>query len=454
MSFPAISVLIPYLPVYMRQLRLSPVETATIVGVSKAVNGPVRAFVGVLADKTRRHVDIATLCCVVTGSVYALLYFVSSTSSSLTDVEVPYRRTEVGRYWNGDALEPPSDREGTNLTRAFTIWSSKENRFRQLIADLNMCYPPLSDYVGNVSSTADRDGDRGTPADAASTPRFRRTFWIVFAVYLVGQAFLGPILTIVDGLVSALLGRRRQRGLYGQQRLWGTVGHGVFSWLSGVLMDAFQTSDDEKNFAISFVAFVVLMLLSSVVVRRIEVVEPAEKPATSGSMATNVGRLFVDSRLTMIFVTMFIAGFLSGADDAFLFWFLRSLGASQQMLGAGLLVRSVPEIVVLFYSGRIVAKLGDGSCLCAVFVVYACRMFFYSTMVDVRWYPVIEPTHAITFGLLYPAIKARAGRIAPAGMDGTVNGFIDALYKRIGKHTSTLSMIRYTQNLTIAIIVQ
>lgn len=46
---------------------------------------------------------------------------------------------------------------------------------------------------------------------------------------------------------------------YGKQRLWGSVGWGIFSLLTGALIDAF--SDGEyKNYAVAFILMFIFMM--------------------------------------------------------------------------------------------------------------------------------------------------------------------------------------------------
>ncbi len=66
----------------------------------------------------------------------------------------------------------------------------------------------------------------------------------------------------------------------------------------------------------------------------------------------------------------------------------------------------VSEIPLLYYSHRIVTKIGTFSCVLMGLIAYCIRMVWYQALGDVfnPWLVlVIEPAHGITFGIFYSA---------------------------------------------------
>lgn len=49
--------------------------------------------------------------------------------------------------------------------------------------------------------------------------------------------------------------------LYGLQRLWGSVGWGLFSIIAGLMVDAFSNDNEDKDYISVFVLMVVIMSL-------------------------------------------------------------------------------------------------------------------------------------------------------------------------------------------------
>ena len=59
--------------------------------------------------------------------------------------------------------------------------------------------------------------------------------------------------------------------MFGQQRLWGSVGWGLASILSGILVDFFSDGTAEKNFTAMFYVMLVFMILEIAVSCKLEV---------------------------------------------------------------------------------------------------------------------------------------------------------------------------------------
>lgn len=69
----AIGDLLPFIPVYMKQLGLSSTEAGIIYGVMPFISFFTRPLFGAIADKTRRHKAVLICCSLMTGLLYGLL---------------------------------------------------------------------------------------------------------------------------------------------------------------------------------------------------------------------------------------------------------------------------------------------------------------------------------------------------------------------------------------------
>lgn len=59
--------------------------------------------------------------------------------------------------------------------------------------------------------------------------------------------------------------------LYGNQRLWGSVGWGLFSIVAGFMVDNFSESDTNKNYTSVFYLMLGMMVLDLIVAFRLKV---------------------------------------------------------------------------------------------------------------------------------------------------------------------------------------
>jgi MFS_1 like family len=258
--------------------------------------------------------------------------------------------------------------------------------------------------------------------------KFGRTFLIFFIIYLVASCIFSPVISIVDGLAYNCLGDGRMK--FGRQRCWGSVGYGLCGVISSIIMDTLQTSDADKNYTYSFILFAVFLLLTALIVYHLE----ATVEVIAGSLMSNVGKILCNLELDLLMLTAFLAGFLCGAQEGFLFWFIRTLDGPQIVMGLCGLIQCSTEIFILFFSGSIVVKFGTMNCLCAVFAAFGVRFMLYSFLVNPWCVLSIEPLHSICYGLFYPAMTIRASELTPAGMHATVQSFLGTLYISVGEY--------------------
>lgn len=478
----------------MKQLGLSPAETAIILSVTTALTGVVRAAVGIVADKLRRHRLIIFICCLIGGIFHFCILFVppvaSGPSPAVTEWKVCCRSTSLalcdGFVFNGSASEssPHSltvdsslldalsrDRlrvcvlrccgdfgngiQGSERNSSVAALVTKSSESCRSVADLTM--PSLS-TVTNCSVGSDRNCDSDfrvaletnefcmladrnacfvvcgnvSTSDIRSdqlVPRYQETFILVFVLFFIGQSAFSPIFNLLDGLVYVYLGDKH--GEFGKQRLWGTVAFGSFALTSGFIMVALSKYTANNSYLYSFIAFLCLLFMTGLTVY---FYKKTPKSSSADGMTKTIRVLLCNFYLVVAYVVMLVAGMIAGDIEAFLFWFLNDLGAEQSVFGVALLVSSVLEAVVLFFSGALIKKFGFSACLYVVFAVYALRLLANS-FIENPWVAVAtEATQCICFGLLYPAVTSWGSTLTPPGMHGSVQGILGAMYLSIGEH--------------------
>lgn len=58
---------------------------------------------------------------------------------------------------------------------------------------------------------------------------------------------------------------------YGYQRLWGTVGWGIFAVVSGLLVDEFSNGHAQKDYTIVFYLMLIMLIFDVIVSSRLKV---------------------------------------------------------------------------------------------------------------------------------------------------------------------------------------
>ena len=65
--------MLPYLPVYMRQAGLTPVEAGLIYGAMPFFGAVARPIFGAIADKLHKHKVVLIICMVMSGEYFLSL---------------------------------------------------------------------------------------------------------------------------------------------------------------------------------------------------------------------------------------------------------------------------------------------------------------------------------------------------------------------------------------------
>ena len=164
--------------------------------------------------------------------------------------------------------------------------------------------------------------------------------------------FTAPIMPLVDNSVLALLGARK--GQYGRQRLWGAVGWGIAGAASGYLIKG-------AGLQVAFAGFTLFMGAGFLVVLFMRI-EPSR---IGGDFWAGIRRLAGSREWAVFLLTVLIAGMASGITNSFLFLHLSDMGASSAMMGMSLLVATMSEVPIFFYSDRLLRRWGaHGSAQC------------------------------------------------------------------------------------------
>ena len=98
-----------------------------------------------------------------------------------------------------------------------------------------------------------------------NSPRYLLTFWIFGFVYLISNVFNAPTSKLIDALTYNHLGE--ERGKFGTQRVWGTIGYICFGVAAGFAMDAVKEKTEEINYSWCFAFYILHNLLATLSIK-------------------------------------------------------------------------------------------------------------------------------------------------------------------------------------------
>jgi len=274
-----------------------------------------------------------------------------------------------------------------------------------------------------------------------------RGFWVIVLIVLVAGACSAPCTILCDSSCTAAceaVGFESET--YARQRMYGAIGWGTFSLVSGYCIDSF-------GIGAAFALYGVLSVGTLVPSNRIDWAPLEEKLYKErGRMQSELGisssqrqignkeflekmSSLMNADVVLFFIMTAIMGTAVGTIEGFLFLFLEDLGSSSLLMGLTLTVTCISETGVFYWSGSIIDKLGINKCLHLCFAAFVIRLLLYTSM---SWWSTVwlvlpvELLHGITFGLTWSVGSKKSALIAPPGLESTTQSVFQGLMFGLG----------------------
>ncbi|XP_074884098.1 major facilitator superfamily domain-containing protein 6 isoform X2 [Buteo buteo] len=304
--------LYPLLPVYYKQLGMSPSQSGLLVGIRYFIEFCSAPFWGVVADRFKKgkivllfsllcwvlfnlgigFVRPATLRCVPKGlppahptNASSLLTTVlqnASMSPLLTTVSTasPKVRGKSDLLTSNPVTLETTGTANPEMTFLLPTQSNDvefvlENSTYFILK--NTTTSPVSPGNATPSTIPAAITTKPMPSDQAvlvyDQQEVEAIFLLILLVVIIGEFFSASSVTIVDTVTLQYLGKHRDR--YGLQRMWGSLGWGLAMLSVGIGIDYTHTevgiegqgckAPEYKNYRIVFIVFGVLMTMALIV---------------------------------------------------------------------------------------------------------------------------------------------------------------------------------------------
>ena len=468
--------LIPFIPLYMKQLGLSTTETGLLIGVMPFIAFFVQPLFGAIADKTRKPKVVLILCLICSGIFFGLLLlpgkFRDESCALSHSIRFECRGEDIVAYSEQCLLNNISQINTINMFEKLinnekfqSSCTSLCNQYEYHFVNFSTCTHENSamqmcDVVEgrnittkNLVSYNTKDMSKCQIHHLEKASRFwnitcksgfynicsmkcddtcpsvsnSKSFWIFSGIYLCANIFFAPILSLIDAMAYNIFGDKRH--LWGRQRLWGTFGFAVFSMTTTTIRDLTKQEDGTVDYSISFYMYGSLCLVSALVVTILDVPETFH----CHRMLSNVTTLLRIPKVIGFCLVVTCLGVMQSVWLGFLFWYLEDMGSKQIIIGLCCVTTAFSEIVILSISGKIIQLIGHLPCLYISLLAYGVRHLSYSFLTNAWFVLPIELLHGVCLGLMYAAASAYASIISPEGMAATMQGLIAGLYFGFGK---------------------
>ena len=246
-----------------------------------------------------------------------------------------------------------------------------------------------------------------------------RSFWGLIPVIVFYAFFLAPIFPLIDRSVLNILGNRKDQ--YGKQRMWGAVGWGIMGPIAGLLI---ELGGLRWAFYGCFIVSLGLMIILQAT--------PIQQISIRNRFAEGLKRLFANWSVGFFFVIMVIGGMGLSMIHNYFFIYLDGLGANSILKGWSLTIATFSELVVMFFSDKLLKRWKANWLVALSLLVLACRLFLYAVVRSPEIALLVQLLHGPTFGLIWVAGVSYVGEITPPGLGNTVQGFFSGIVMGLG----------------------
>lgn len=259
-------------------------------------------------------------------------------------------------------------------------------------------------------------------------------FATLLVIVFLGEFIAAPAPMLTDsGTLGILSGREHQ---YGRQRLFGSVGWGIGSLLSGAVVTAFNSCpyEDSINYVACFYVFAGAMILDFFVGLFFNFV-PAPSKQDVSNMENEFLRglkIFYNLKNGAFICTLLFLGFSHSLQLSFLFWFLQDIGGTPILFTLIVAVNCLSEVVMFFLATYFVQKIGHDAVLYTGLACYGLRFLLYSYLNEPWWVLPLEALQGFTYGGVWTASVAYVGP-----QPGEENGLCSEI---CGKRPSAVSV--------------
>ncbi|XP_015114368.1 major facilitator superfamily domain-containing protein 6 [Diachasma alloeum] len=282
---------------------------------------------------------------------------------------------------------------------------------------------------------------RGVPENTRrdeTTYQFHLFLWAA----IISWMGMAVVVSIADAICFDLLGDDGRKE-YGKQKMWGSIGFGIFGISAGYLVDVFSRGQSVKDYTCIFYIMLIAMIFDMIVSATLKK-KSVEYTDHDPSVLWELGSVAREGRVLVFAFWCIGAGMCTGVVWNFLFWYTEDIvkdDTAWLKTIQGLLTGVqcfLGELPFNFLSGRVLKKLGHINVMSLVLLFYAARFMAYSLVRNVWVFLIIEILHGPTLGLCWPTMVSYGEKVAPSGTRATMQGFVGAVFEGIGVSSGSL----------------
>ena len=225
--------------------------------------------------------------------------------------------------------------------------------------------------------------------------------------------FNTTLMPTVDTLNLSLPGSQREN--YGQQRIWGSIGFIMTTWISGFALEWLGV----RAIFPTYISMLLIMLAAIFFL-------PPRPLAVTRAPHRDLTKLISQPPWLFFSASLILFSMAGVSLYSFLSIYLQKLGATSGLIGSAWSLGTIFELPVIFFGAYLLRGLGIKRMLSLAYGMLAVRFLLYSVMPTPGWALLIAPLHFFTFGLYWVAAVMYVNQMAPEGLKTTGQSLIAA----------------------------
>ncbi|XP_071653973.1 major facilitator superfamily domain-containing protein 6-like isoform X2 [Temnothorax longispinosus] len=404
----------PYIPVYGKQIGVSPLVIGTIgtfFSILHLITNPVCGFI---IDYSQWKKFIFIILTIVSSCSYVSIFFLPSLPGPML-LDHHFQNISYVSLSNCDMENHALAIASCNGTKDTTCrWICNDMNFsmelsfypdqqRAIISPDTACLLNINETLLSQKNVTNNYCNVTCNNFEVQCVYTSNTFWSFVLMWSLAETSFITCLSISDAVCFRILGQGKQ-SKFGKQRLWAAIGCGVAACLSGYVVDLWSHDGIYQNYTPMLILAFVFICVNLICCIKLEI--PLEKGSTT---------ILKDVYLEDLAIA---TGYVNRI---------------KLIEGLILIAQTFGEIANLFFSGKIIKKLGYSYTIIFCFICHAIRWGLIS-LAPMPWWiiPIELIMHGSSYALCIAAISAYANVVTLPGTSVSVQGLVQGMHDSFG----------------------
>jgi MFS transporter, PPP family, 3-phenylpropionic acid transporter len=248
---------------------------------------------------------------------------------------------------------------------------------------------------------------------------FAKALLTVILLVFLFSLISSPIISLADSATMTMLVDEKNK--YGRVRLGGTIGWGLMAPLASIIIFGY-------GIKWAFWGYAAVMIFVLIVSQKLTFGQHLENM----SLKWDLRKILTNQRWVHFLILALVGGVAFASINSYLFPYMEELGISRSMFGISLLISTIGELPILFFSNRLLKRFGSYRLLLIGMTLTGVRLLLYAWLRFPMGIFIFQILNGMTFPMVWVAGVSYADENAPVGMKATAQGLFGAMVFGIG----------------------